>query len=286
MYQWLPYIVPVGILVIALWAGWQLFRGASVETVWSSEPTHIKNWRAIVFGVVAASFSAVLLLSYRIDAANRQLIETASVIGSTESIRVISEFINAREASYRTHPFLGEVLTSQFDRFSAAVGAAKNGLYNVSIQQLPVVAISIIEKTNRTVRATSYVNDDEWWNTSWGRAYLDENRRAVKERNVKIERVFILRTEQDLQTKRALLKANADAGVKVSYVLASDLQEPFSEDVILIDDQVAGVLNLNGQSARSVQFSANKDFLDRVRGVLRIAFVQAKPYPPTKGNLP
>ena len=275
------YIIPVATIALGFVAGWQIFRNppSGVNEIWTGEPINIRNWRMTVFAILAGSLAVVSQLSYRIDKSNRELQETAGVLSSSKTVRVLTDYLNTLDTTYTESPFLGKVFAAQFTKFSQVVDDAKSGIYRVPIKDLADAAISLIESANREIRATSYVTDNEWWNTAWGKAYLDENRKAVL-RGVTIERVFILKDEDDLKKKQALLRANVEAGVKVKYAFAEKLQEPFTQDVVLVDGHITGVLSLVGQSAKGVVFSANKDAIDRVSKVLRVAFIQARKFEP------
>ncbi len=68
----------------------------------------------------------------------------------------------------------------------------------------------------RQIRTTSFGEIEEWGNW-WGKRYLGIHKEA-KKRGVKVHRVFILQSDDDVQAGADIMRANAAEGVAVKYV--------------------------------------------------------------------
>ncbi|MCH7962613.1 MAG: hypothetical protein IH852_01595 [Bacteroidetes bacterium] len=90
---------------------------------------------------------------------------------------------------------------------------------------------------NTRIRATSYVNVDQWWNNEFGLQYKDANKKA-SERGVKIERIWIIKSKEELNNPSMKKTLNEEKTWKIKsyYVLEEDIQD-FDEhkiDIIIV----------------------------------------------------
>lgn len=74
----------------------------------------------------------------------------------------------------------------------------------------------------KEIRATSFGEVDEW-RTWWGKQYLDIHKAATK-RGAKVERIFILRSEDEVKGAVDVMRTNAAYGV-VKYALRSAISQ-------------------------------------------------------------
>jgi hypothetical protein len=75
----------------------------------------------------------------------------------------------------------------------------------------------------KEIHATSFGEVEEW-RTWWGTRYLEIHKAASK-RGVKIERVFILRSDEEVQKAADVMSANSSCNVVAKYALRSAISQ-------------------------------------------------------------
>ena len=104
-----------------------------------------------------------------------------------------------------------------------------------------------LENTKKILRAVSVCNiDDDFWESSIGQRFWDENVIAMKNRNICIERIFIYEEWTDKLQKQ--VKKQADSGVKVLIISKDKLPDYLCNDRIIYDAKFMykAILNSNG----------------------------------------
>ena len=107
--------------------------------------------------------------------------------------------------------------------------------------------ITALKETKNSLRAISVSNvDDKFWNSSIGKKFWNENIKAVQDRNVFIERIFIY--DEWNKKLEELIQKQIDVGIKVSIISKSELPNNFCTDMIIYDEKFLykAILNSNG----------------------------------------
>lgn len=124
-----------------------------------------------------------------------------------------------------------------------------------------------IESYNR-IRATSYVDIEQWWTGIFGEKYTEENNNALA-RGVEIERIFIFSDSNEVTRPdyQELMSSQKASGVKVYYVLYKDIEDYVDEkiDIILVGDEFFGVLNLIERKMKRAKFSADRTKINELQ---------------------
>jgi hypothetical protein len=140
-------------------------------------------------------------------------------------------------------------------------------LYELGEMQNDVIEIFNTSNSNTTIRATSYVNVDQWWTNEFGKEYSRVNQEAI-DRGVDLTRIWIFESPDDFKKTINDLKYQKEVlGVKTFYVFENDIQDLNESkiDVILIDDNVKnksyyGELELTPlRKMTAVSFASNNE---------------------------
>jgi hypothetical protein len=123
---------------------------------------------------------------------------------------------------------------------------------NVKIAREQVISFSdaVLENARLSIEATSYVDPAMWWLTPEGTQYLNHNSDAVR-RGVKIQRIFIYRSDKEFEALRPIIAAQKTAGIDVYLCDWSRLPKSLYKDVIIMDQKLVGELGVS---------SDNRDF--------------------------
>ena len=142
------------------------------------------------------------------------------------------------------HNFLDFYMSAQLKIFERNFDNVASGQFIVYPSELSKYANQMLDFADKSIYATSYVRPDKWWETEWGKIYLQKNYDKVKE-GVIIERTFIFSTQKEFDEYEYFLEQQANNGITVRYVLAKDLSSFVTSDMIVIDDnEIAGDLTL------------------------------------------
>jgi len=133
------------------------------------------------------------------------------------------------------------------ERFSKNMSTLKNEYIKYDTDDLTELGemykdvINIFEnvESNGKIRATSYVDQAEWWTTKFGNKYKEANKLAIN-RGVEIERIWIFNSKKSFDSTISDMKQQRDSlGVKVYYVFESEIEnlEEDNIDILLIKDK-------------------------------------------------
>ena len=163
--------------------------------------------------------------------------------------------------------------------FRKVLDAARQGRYIVDKHEIGTFSYDLVSSARQKVIATSKVKSDEWWDTPWGKRYEELNYRLV-DKNVVIQRYFIIDSRKSFPAIRDLVKRQCDRGIEVFIVFAHDVDYRHEYDVIVIDDRVAGKLKLTSDQGivEAVMYTSRADIDDtrRILEALNAAAVNAK----------
>lgn len=156
-------------------------------------------------------------------------------------------------------------LNSTRDTFSSLA----KGTYVVTADELPIYLLPMIDNAKSTYYATQFVLPETFWKQSWSVDYFNRNVRAVKDRGVKLTRIFILDAEEAQKQREILnelIKKHVDNGINIRVVDADryrrDVNPEDLRDLLIVDDEVTGLLLLDkGGGFHRVEFSINPDVI-------------------------
>lgn len=174
-------------------------------------------------------------------------------------------------------PLMRDVLQARLDTLHGELSQVSKGAFLVPIEEIPDFAIRLINGSKATVVATSYVRAAEWWNTAWGRRYEDLNYQAHR-RGVRITRIFIFSSQEELAAARTHLDRQRTNGVEVLTIMKTDMAAPVTSDMIIIDDQLAGELVLTpDKGIQRAVFMTEQGDISSIRTRLNVLLAAAEP---------
>jgi hypothetical protein len=146
-------------------------------------------------------------------------------------------------------------------------------------------AVNIFENaSNRAkVRATSYVNVEQWWTNEFGEKYEEANKSAV-ERGVEISRIWIFKDKMNYENRKEILEEQKKLKINTYYLFEEDIQHlnESKVDVILVEDQTKsfyGELELNPlRKMLSVNFGGKSSRMLELEEYWSDLLQIAKPY--------
>lgn len=164
---------------------------------------------------------------------------------------------------------LTKIADSSIQNLRSTFEQLAQGTYQINAEELPTYLLPMVKNCKKSFYATQYVFPEKFWGQYWAPQYFDENIQAVKERKVDLLRIFIIDpTDGPEQAKvlDALIQKHISNGIALrlidrdQYLKSHNNNDEDLQDVLIVDDQLAGflLLNRNGNFNR-VEFSINQD---------------------------
>jgi hypothetical protein len=194
------------------------------------------------------------------------------------------------------HQFLREIYNSKKKRYKKNLetfGDLKihyniTDLAELGEMQKDATTIFELAGKNTRIRATSYVNTNQWWNNEFGIAYAEANKNA-RNRGAEIERVWIIKSKKELTKTvfKKILETEKAMKIKSYYVLEKDIQNLGENkiDIIIVTSKrnenapYYGELNLNlWRKMISVTFASNIKRLNKLENYWDELMKVAKEY--------
>ena len=114
-----------------------------------------------------------------------------------------------------------------------------------------------IAEVKASIKATSYVDAENFWKSVAGERYFQKNVELVA-RGVRITRVFI-GDRSTVSGFRDIIARQRDAGIAVLIALADELPRELCEDYLVADDKVVAQLHLTREGlARTERVSIDQ----------------------------
>lgn len=159
-----------------------------------------------------------------------------------------------------------QTLRSTFDQLA-------QGTYVINSEELPTYLLPMIKNCKSSFFATQYVFPEKFWGQYWANQYFEENIKAVKERKVDLQRIFIVDSAdgpQQVEMVDNLIQRHLQNGIPLrlidrqQYLKAHNNNDDDLQDVLIVDNQLSGFLLLNkGGNFNRVEFSINRDTVDQ-----------------------
>ena len=129
------------------------------------------------------------------------------------------------------HSFFKKSVKYEIEKCRNLLNGIKEGYLKTDFSDIEPLIVALRETKNR-VRAISVSNiDDEFWNSSIGKKFLNENIKAIQDRNIYIERIFIY-DEWNVKLEK-LIQKQVDIGIKIFTISKRELPNNFCTDMII-----------------------------------------------------
>jgi hypothetical protein len=177
-------------------------------------------------------------------AADQYLFDTVSTIAANyRQVSITSEFEIFRD---RARQALEDCLTTTHDLLEGFMTVPPLSQYSFGVQGLSSVS--------RTLKATSYVDAEHFWNSVAGERYFQANIQLI-DRGVSITRIFIGDRPTLSRTKPIILR-HRNARIHVLVALTEEVPLQLSEDYLIADDRIVVSLELTREGiARTERIS-------------------------------
>ena len=171
---------------------------------------------------------------------------------------------------------LEEALNEPLRRvISKSINQAKEGIIEISDKnEVVVVTLKLLQKAHQSVKATSYIDPKEWWDSEIAPAY-NEQLKATKLHVPQFQRIFIVGSTEEARALRPIMEAQQQLGLEVKYICASAIPPDQRQDFIVVDGSVAAELLLderrNFESSQFFSTSVRADDFDHLFNNLWVA---------------
>lgn len=204
---------------------------------------------AFIMGIVTACLGALVGIGYEVTEfrkeQNEMLRGAVPTIQSPVWRSLVDEIVgyDRRAHDNRFETILVEPLRLAI---SKNIHQAFDGVIEFSDRAEVVEVTSyLLSKADKAVFATSYINPDEWWTTSFSATYQQTVGDTKKKISGRFARVFIVGSSEEGRRLKPVMETQAKAGVEVKCVCEGAIPNSKRLDFIVIDSEVAGVLVLD-----------------------------------------
>jgi hypothetical protein len=166
---------------------------------------------------------------------------------------------------------LSKVADSNIQNLRSTFDQLAQGTYVINADELPTYLLPMIKNCKVSFHATQYVFPERFWGQYWANQYFDENIKALKERKVDLQRIFIIDSADGADQAKVideLVLKHVQNGIPLRLIDRKDyLKKHYGndddlQDVLIVDDQLSGFLLLNkGGNFNRVEFSINPDIV-------------------------
>lgn len=176
-----------------------------------------------------------------------------------------------------------ELLRIRFENLTSFLDNFERRQFDITENDLPRFCLELARTAKESFHASSYVRMDEWWNKPWGEEYEMLNIAAVK-RGVQVSRTFIFSKPEtlDRDTWHSLIdhmKTEYRGKIEVRVVKSSDLIDDLTSDMVVVDDRIAGELELTpDKSFKKATFYTNESQVRRIKNNLQNLRVNSREF--------
>jgi hypothetical protein len=143
------------------------------------------------------------------------------------------------------NPFLSRYSLSVENDFRGKHSKLAQGVIEVPANRLMSMAMALISEARTEILATSVFSTD--WNQRWSPEYWQLQKDRMKQQHITLNRIFILngKTKEECEP---VFREHAAAGVKVSFIDASQVSPDENKDLVIIDGSLAAELVLGADN--------------------------------------
>ena len=122
---------------------------------------------------------------------------------------------------------------SQLEEVIENLGTVASGRVKLDFWHSDLLVKAIEQSQNRILAVSPVDIDEEWWNSSIGKKYLDAHREAIN-RGVSITRIFLI--EELTQSIKNIMDQQVDIGISISYISVNELPVELQDAFVIFDD--------------------------------------------------
>jgi hypothetical protein len=223
---------------------------------------------SILIGIGTTIISLLIDLPIRIDQAERTIISAGRLSDRLVADAYLFDAADAIVADYSQ-----VMATSEFDIFRDrarhALEDCKTTLHDLIEGSMTVAPLSQysfgvkgLDSVTRSLKATSYVDAEHFWNSVAGGRYFQANVELF-DRGVAITRVFI-GDRATLGRIKSIILRHRNVGIHVLVALTNELPLELCEDYLIADDRIVVSLELTREGiARSERISVQPQRVSR-----------------------
>lgn len=232
----------------------------------------------------AASSSVVITLLFIIFFHVEELKRAFELKRKLLKDKKLSEFIDLLIDSYlsvkdREDELFNDRLNEEMDEIKICLSDLKNGyIVFEETERWQNFFLNMIKSLgeNDEFKATSLLYIPKWWDTDFGKKILEENKKSVADKKVKVTRLFFIddnNTTEDL-AKEIVRQKEADVIVKVLYM---DELYPYQiEDFIVVGEKYVARLELRKGLLRKVHVYNTKVEIARANRLFKELEIKSK----------
>jgi hypothetical protein len=220
---------------------------------------------SVIIGLCATILSLLIELIARVAGMEQRLVDVTGLGRRLATDRDLFTSVSSMVNDYQR--VAGEQRYRLFsDRAKHIVAECADGLHDLveGHMTLPPLSqysfgLSGIEGLHRTIKATSYVDAEKFWNSVAGEKYFQKNIEMLR-RGVQVTRVFI-GDRPTMARFQAVVMRHRQAGIRVLVALVDEIPRELFEDYLIGDDEVLTQLQLthDGQArAERISIDANE----------------------------
>jgi hypothetical protein len=131
-------------------------------------------------------------------------------------------------------------------RLSRGIDDMHNGFLRLETSDETIGVFSQLLSRAHSVLVTSYVDPSQWWTARVGGQY-DTLTWSLIRHGGRFERVFIVDDVAEAQRLRRTMLRQQARGIRVRYVLSTDLEPNLRRDFFVVDSVVAAEMLLDGR---------------------------------------
>jgi hypothetical protein len=221
-----------------------------------------------VIGLAVTIISLLLELIIRAGKIEQNLLRAAKLSRETAADEQLFAALSSIAADYRK-VIDGGRYTLFVDRARDVLSECRDGLHNLVegymvLRPLSQFSFGLkgLAEVADSVKATSYVDAEWFWNSVAGDKYFQANVELVN-RGVQITRVFI-GSRATVPRFKSVIQRHRRAGMRVLVALADEIPLELCEDYLIADDRVVAQLELTREGfARAERISIDEQEVRR-----------------------
>jgi len=151
-----------------------------------------------------------------------------------------------------------------------------DGELHVDTHEELLFAIQQLASCKRELKACSWQDKIEYWDSPEGRCYVKAHRELIKGKKGKATRVFILRRDE-LDAYKRILLSQAEIGIEVRIAEEERLPPDCLEAYVLYDDSAVRIERLTRGFHKSATLSIDKNDIERYKRKFEEIWLRSKP---------
>jgi hypothetical protein len=213
---------------------------------------------------------------------NRRLDDLSPGLQATNAERLRATVLNLLDTDKHiaNGGTLDELYRKELRDFDVRMKDFREGHFHIDIAGIPQFMMQVLPGAKKEVLATSYVDMSGWWQQPWGVQYQKANL-ALADKHVKITRLFIFNSEGESRKTDicSTLQEERSHGIIIKVAIKQSLPANFLQDVIIIDDNLAGRLELTENRAPlGANFYTDMYSIGRIRSDIQSLLLQASDF--------